>query len=154
MHHRFINTWGLQWFFNTARVIPIASYRDRPDILEAALEEVNASLSRGEAVVIFPEGRLCSDGILAPFRSGLDRILDKQPVPVLPMALKGLWGSFFSMKGGEFKGWIGRLRTPVELVFGEPIFERLERDQFRAKVLALSEGDDTASAADTSSTGP
>jgi 1-acyl-sn-glycerol-3-phosphate acyltransferase len=35
-----------------------------------------------------------------PFRPGIRRILDATPVPVVPMALRGLWGSFFSRKDG------------------------------------------------------
>ena len=50
----------------------------------------------GEIVGIFPEGRLTRSGELNPFRPGIERIVAETPVPVVPMALHGLWGSFFS----------------------------------------------------------
>jgi hypothetical protein len=33
--------------------------------------------------------------------AGIQRIVARTPVPVVPMALRGLWGSFFSRKGGR-----------------------------------------------------
>ena len=50
---------------------------------------------------IFPEGKITSDGELAPFRPGIERIVARTPVPVIPVALVGLWGGFFSRKGGS-----------------------------------------------------
>ena len=54
----------------------------------------------GDLVGIFPEGRITDTGELYPFRKGITRIVERTPVPVVPMALKGLWGSFFSRKDG------------------------------------------------------
>ena len=50
----------------------------------------------GEIVGIFPEGKLTETGELNPFRPGVQQIVAATPVPVVPMALSGLWGSFFS----------------------------------------------------------
>ncbi len=36
-----------------------------------------------------------------PFRPGIRRIVKRTPVPVIPLALRGLWGSFFSRKDGQ-----------------------------------------------------
>src|SRR5258706_10137477 len=68
--------------------------------MDAVLDEVAKALAAGELVAIFPEGRITDTGELYPFRPGIRRILDRTPVPVIPLALKGLWGSFFSRKGG------------------------------------------------------
>jgi 1-acyl-sn-glycerol-3-phosphate acyltransferase len=57
-----------------------------------------AALAAGELVGIFPEGRITADGEMNPFRPGITRILERNPVPVVPLALRGLWGSFFSRK--------------------------------------------------------
>ena len=51
-------------------------------------------------MAIFPEGRITDNGELYPFRSGIERIVERDPVPVVPLALRGLWGSFFSRKDG------------------------------------------------------
>src|SRR5438105_12497419 len=69
-------------------------------ILSAAFVRIAVALLAGELVAIFPEGRITDNGELSPFRSGIRRILDRTPVPVIPLALKGLWGSFFSRRGG------------------------------------------------------
>jgi 1-acyl-sn-glycerol-3-phosphate acyltransferase len=78
------------------KAIPIASARDDATILERAFELIAAALRDGELVCIFPEGRLTRDGEIAAFRPGLTRILAQTPVPVVPMAIVGLWGSMFS----------------------------------------------------------
>jgi 1-acyl-sn-glycerol-3-phosphate acyltransferase len=57
-------------------------------------------LRDGHLVGIFPEGRVTESGEIQPFRPGITRILEETPVPVVPMALRGLWGSFFSRKDG------------------------------------------------------
>ena len=69
-------------------------------MMERAFAEVSAALKEGELVGIFPEGRITDTGDLYPFRPGVTRILERDPVPVIPLALQGLWGSFFSRKGG------------------------------------------------------
>lgn len=69
-------------------------------MMEQAFEEVARALDEGELVGIFPEGRITDTGELYPFRPGVTRILERNPVPVIPLALQGLWGSFFSRKDG------------------------------------------------------
>ncbi|MFK7927025.1 MAG: MFS transporter [Myxococcota bacterium] len=86
--------------FRQAKVIPITSYKEDPKLVEQALDTVSESLKEGWVVVIFPEGGLTWDGELLPFKSGIERILERDPVPVVPMALNGLWGGFFTRKDG------------------------------------------------------
>ena len=90
----------LNFIFRTGRAIPIASGRTDPQLLEKAYDEVARGLERGDLICIFPEGRITDTGEMYPFRQGIRRIVERTPVPVVPMALKGLWGSFFSRKGG------------------------------------------------------
>ena len=78
------------------KAIPIASAKDDATILERAFELIAAALRDGELVCIFPEGKLTKDGEIAAFRAGLTRIVTETPVPVIPMAITGLWGSMFS----------------------------------------------------------
>jgi 1-acyl-sn-glycerol-3-phosphate acyltransferase len=87
--------------FRQAKVIPITSYKSDPALVERALDEVSRALRDGWMVMIFPEGGLTWDGEMMAFRSGVERILARDPVPVVPMALNGLWGSFFSRAGGK-----------------------------------------------------
>ena len=46
-------------------------------------------------VCIFPEGKLTGVGEIDVYKGGVSRILEETPVPVIPLALQGLWGSFF-----------------------------------------------------------
>ncbi|UCV03313.1 MFS transporter [Dechloromonas denitrificans] len=100
MDHRIFRTPLLSYIFRHGRAIPIASAKDDPVLMEKAFAEVSAALSDGELVAIFPEGHITRDGELQPFRPGISRILAANPVPVIPMALSGLWGSFFSQIDG------------------------------------------------------
>ena len=73
-------------------------------------------------VCIFPEGRLTTDGDLGPFRPGIERILQRNPVPVIPLALQGLWGSFFSRAGGHaMRRWPRGPWSRIGLVIGAPL---------------------------------
>lgn len=56
------------------------------------------------------------------FMRGIDLVLKRSPVPVIPMALKGLWGSYFSRhKGRACKGFPTRFRAKLELEAGDPV---------------------------------
>jgi len=92
-------------------------------MLARAYERISRYLDKGEVVCIFPEGGLTPDGEIKPFRPGITRIIRRNPVPVVPMALRGLWGSFFSRKGGAaMKGKLPRpLFYKTGLSLGPPI---------------------------------
>lgn len=90
----------LNFVFRTGRTIPIASAKKDPQVLEQAFDEIAGALEQGELICIFPEGKITDDGHIKPFRPGIEEIIRRTPVPVVPMALRGLWGSFFSRKGG------------------------------------------------------
>lgn len=91
----------LKYVFRHAGVIPICSPRKCAETYKRAFEQIEQALDNDEVVCIFPEGRLTSNGELGEFRPGVEKILKRTPVPVIPMALKGLWGSFFSHKNGH-----------------------------------------------------
>ena len=98
-HHIF--RWPiLSFVFRNSRAIPIAPAKEDPTMMERAFDEVAAALEAGELVGLFPEGRITDNGELYPFRPGIRRIVERTPVPVVPVALRGLWGSTFSRKGG------------------------------------------------------
>ncbi len=90
----------LSWMFRQAKAIPITSVKKDPALVERAFAQVSEALRDGQLVCIFPEGRITDTGELYPFRPGVMRILERDPVPVVPIALQGLWGSFFSRDGG------------------------------------------------------
>ena len=96
MDHRIFRTPFAGWLFRHAKAIPIAPAHEDAAMLERAYDACAAALAEGELVCIFPEGKLTRDGELNPFRHGVTRIVERAPAPVIPMALRGLWGSVFS----------------------------------------------------------
>jgi 1-acyl-sn-glycerol-3-phosphate acyltransferase len=112
----------LSWLFRLVGAIPVDSERNDPGSLRRALDEVSRALSQGEVVMLFPEGRLTPDGEIQRFRRGLDTILERNAVPVVPAALAGLWGSWTSNHGGAaLTKPPRRFRARVALYFGEPM---------------------------------
>jgi acyltransferase-like protein len=79
-------------------------------LILAAFDGIAEALRDGELVCTFPEGQLTRDDKLSPFRRGIERIIDATPVPVVPLALDGLWGSLFSRYGkGPLRRRFGHL---------------------------------------------
>ncbi len=100
MDHRIYKVPVLNFVFRTAGTVPIASAKEDPVMLEQAYDRIDEYLKAGEVVCIFPEGRITDNGDMYPFKKGVLRIIERTAVPVIPMALRGLWGSFFSRWGG------------------------------------------------------
>ncbi|BCA90620.1 1-acyl-sn-glycerol-3-phosphate acyltransferase [Vreelandella aquamarina] len=112
----------LKWWFQLVGAIPVESERHSPGALRRTLDEVSKALREGDVVMVFPEGRLTPDGDIHTFRRGLETILARDNVPVIPAGLAGLWGSWTSHYGGKaLKKWPSRFRAPVSLHFGPPI---------------------------------
>ena len=123
MYHRIFDIPVMNWIFRTAKAIPIAGAREDRNLMERAFAQIEAALDAGELVGIFPEGALTRDGDIAAFKSGVERILATRPVPVVPMALRGMWTSMWSRRDSR----LGRMRVPrrfrahVEVVADAPI---------------------------------
>jgi len=121
MDHRIYAIPVLNFIFRTMRAIPIAPAKEDAALKERAFEDAANALRAGEIVCIFPEGRITDTGELNPFRPGLQRILEQAPVPVVPMALSGLWGSFFSRSAqGKAMRRVRGLFSRIALVAGPP----------------------------------
>jgi 1-acyl-sn-glycerol-3-phosphate acyltransferase len=123
MDHRIFATPFIGWMFKHVRAIPIAPAHEDPRMLERAYAESARALEDGDLVCIFPEGKLTRTGDINPFRHGVSEILRRHPAPVVPMALRGLWGSVFSRH--EDAQWPRPVKrgamTRLTLAVGEPI---------------------------------
>lgn len=112
---------GVNYFMRLNGSIPIAPKRE---IVEAALDQISEYLKKGELVGIFPEGRLTYTGSLGRFKPGIEFMVKRDPVPVYPIALNGLWGSVFSRKylKAHFR-WLPRSlrRRDIQAICGDPI---------------------------------
>jgi 1-acyl-sn-glycerol-3-phosphate acyltransferase len=123
MYYKIFEIPVMQWIFRTARAIPIAGARENPELMRKAFAEIATALDAGELVCIFPEGALTRDGSIAPFKSGIERVLATRPVPVVPMALRGMWASMWSRRDSR----LARMRVPrrvrahVGVVAGAPV---------------------------------
>jgi 1-acyl-sn-glycerol-3-phosphate acyltransferase len=139
VYHRIHDAPVLRVFFRLVRAIPIAPRSEDPKRLDEALEAIDRALAEGELVGLFPEGKLTRDGELDAFRPGIERILERRPVPVVPVGLRGLWGSFFSYAGGPpLRKLPRRFWSRVEVVVGpalEPVQATVETLQARVREL-------------------
>ena len=122
MYYRIFEIPLLRFLFSTAKAIPIAPARENEALLEEAFDRIDAELADGNLVCIFPEGSITRDGEVQEFRSGIERIIERRPVPVIPMGLGGLWGSWFSRsRGGVPQRLPRRLFARVTLRAGRPV---------------------------------
>ena len=101
MDHQIFKVPVLGWLFKLAKAIPIAPRAQDPLAYEAAFDAAALVLKDGDLLCIFPEGGITRDGTLQEFKGGIMKILERSAqqgvvVPVVPMALTQLWGSFFS----------------------------------------------------------
>ncbi|WP_419812870.1 MFS transporter [Bacterioplanoides sp.] len=130
---------GLKTFFKLAKTIPICSPKADAELYETAFKRIKSELDDGELVCIFPEGKLTQDGEVDEFKKGIERIIAETPVPVIPMALDGLWGSFFSHKDGHaLTTKPKRFWSKVSLTAGAAVEpQQVSADDLRQRVLSL-----------------
>lgn len=122
-HHKTYSLPLLRFIFRTPNTIPIASKNDNFSLLNnKAYKKIAAVLKQGNVVGVFPEGNLTSDGNLGVFDPILDRIIKDSPMLVIPLAINGLWGSYFSNYAGRpMQGFPHKLPSKVTLIAGSPI---------------------------------
>ncbi len=143
MDHRVFKTPIISFIFKTGKAIPIAPAKENEALLNAAYDKVAEALAAGDLVGIFPEGRITDNGEIYPFRGGIKRIIDRTPVPVVPMALRGLWGSFFSRKDGPAmtKPFRRGILSKISLVVAAPVpAAAVTPDAMHATIAALRGG--------------
>jgi 1-acyl-sn-glycerol-3-phosphate acyltransferase len=143
MDHRIFATPVLGWLFRLGKAIPIAPQRDDPAAYERAFQDARRVLDEGDLLGIFPEGGITKDGSLGEFKGGIMKILQTHPVPVVPLALQNLWGSFFSrIEGGAamVKPFRRGLFSRVGLVAGPALAaEQVDPALLRGRVQQLLE---------------
>ncbi len=123
MYYKIFQMPMLSFIFKTANAIPVAGAKEDPELMRKAFDQVSDALNDDEVVCIFPEGKITDNGEMNEFKAGVTRILERDPVMVVPLALRGLWGSYFSRKyGNAMSRLVPRgLFSRIDLVAGNPI---------------------------------
>jgi 1-acyl-sn-glycerol-3-phosphate acyltransferase len=139
MDHRIFRIPVLSFIFRTMRTIPIAPAKEDAALKERAFAEAAKALEAGEIVGIFPEGKLTETGELNTFRPGVQQMVAATPVPVIPMALRGLWGSFFSRStdGRAMRHWRGMFAKIVLVIAPAVPQADVAPEPLEARVLTL-----------------
>ena len=141
MDHRIFATPLLGTLFRLAKAIPIAPQKEDAATYERAFVEARKVLDEGELLGLFPEGGITHDGALQPFRGGIMKLIETHPVPVVPIALQNLWGSYFSRaEGGQAMARPFRrgVWSRVGLVAGEALAPAaVSPEALRTRVQAL-----------------
>ena len=140
MDHRIFKAPLAGWIFRSAKAIPIAPAKEDPWLMERAYIDIAQALHEGDLVCIFPEGRLTSTGELNEFRGGIAKIVERSKVPVIPMALRGLWGSLLTRdKANLFERSLARgWRSRLALAVGQPVAPQQATPEYlQEQVLAL-----------------
>lgn len=140
MYYKYFDMPVLNYFSRKSKTIPIAAAKERPRILKKAFEEIDQTLKEGDLICIFPEGKLTSNGKMNEFKNGIETIVKQTPVPVIPMALTGLWESYFA-RNPKQKLWgifPKRFSLLVTLKIGDPVApEDVDKDDLYQRVKAL-----------------
>lgn len=85
MTNDFYKRWPARWFFKLVRAIPVGSGR----LAHQGIERAVSLLRDGQAIGIFPEGRLSPDGSLGPARRGVAILARMGHAPVVTLGLDG-----------------------------------------------------------------
>ncbi|TQV74725.1 MFS transporter [Aliikangiella marina] len=122
MYHKIFKAPIIGAFFKMANAIPISPAHEDEALMQSAFDKIAEELEAGKVVCIFPEGKLTPDGEIGEFKPGIEKIIQRTPVPVYPLALEGLWGTWFSrINGTAMKGLPKKFMAKVHLVAGEPV---------------------------------
>jgi acyl-[acyl-carrier-protein]-phospholipid O-acyltransferase/long-chain-fatty-acid--[acyl-carrier-protein] ligase len=111
---------------------------DGKERIEATLKKAARLISEGELVGIFAEGKVTRTGELAEFRTGMETIMSHVKAPIVPICLKGLWGSIFSYEAGKpLSRWPKKIPYPVTIQFGKPLAPNTSAEKIRQIILDM-----------------
>lgn len=129
----------VKYIFKGLKSIPIMPKRLNPEVFTQAFDKIEEELEAGNLVVVFPEGGITLDGEVRKFQPGIEQIIKRTPVPVIPVGIHGVWGTWSSRhKGSAFTGIPKAFMKQITVSCGEPVpAEEMDRFMIREKVLAL-----------------
>lgn len=114
--HHYYFARGMPFWLKQAKLIPIATRREREELMQEAFKNIGRALDENAVVGIFPEGMITRDGKMLRLQPGVRKILRTHPVPIIPVVIKGMYGSNFSRSGkGVFKKFPSLWRRKIEV---------------------------------------
>ena len=139
MYHAIYDLPVVNMLFKLLKTIPIASRKEKPEVFQLAFDTIADAIDNNEVVCIFPEGAITRDGELGEFKSGIEKIIQRSPVPVVPMAISGLWGTWFSRyKGRAMSGFPNSFMKNLSIVSEQAINpDDVNREKLYERVLTL-----------------
>ena len=139
MYYAFYELPLVKYLFKGLNSIPIGTKKDNPETIDRAFDTISHALENGELVVIFPEGAITRTGEIVKFQPGIEQIIKRNPVPVIPIAIRGMWGTWLSRhKGSAMTGFPNAFMKKLTVVAGPPVApEDMNRLVMHDKVLAL-----------------
>lgn len=111
----------LRPFFRFMGAVPI---RENARSNRAALDSAHGALRSGLPVVIFPEGRVTTDGALGRFHAGVAQIAVRAGVPIVPV---GIEGTFAALPKGRLLPRRARVTVRVGTALDVPPVERVDK---------------------------
>lgn len=105
------------------KAIPITPKKIDPHALDRAFLLMEKRIEEGEVVALFPEAFITRDGEMIPFKDGFVRLAKEMKVPVVPIAITGLWGSWFTRSNGKaLSGFpLRKLWAKIGINIGKPV---------------------------------
>jgi long-chain acyl-CoA synthetase len=106
-----------RWVARTTNLVPV----DPDSNLVPAMQACAFGLTHGKILVLFPEGERSIDGTVKKFKKGAPILAQHLGVPVVPVALKGIYEVWPRHRGINWRlvaPWSGH-RVSIE--FGEPM---------------------------------
>jgi 1-acyl-sn-glycerol-3-phosphate acyltransferase len=119
------------WLIRSLNAFPV----DQEGVAKDGIRTVLQLLAKGQVVIVFPEGTRTEDGKMAPLKPGVQLLLKRAPVPVVPV---GIAGAFEAMPYWEKVPklcplWLPATRSAMAAVVGPPLDGRrlgeLSREQ-------------------------
>ena len=139
MSYKYLKNPIIKLLLTEAKVIPISNSFDKPDVLLKSFKQIEKELQDNQILCMFPEGKFTTNGKLKNFKTGIEKISKNNQVDVIPVALKGMWGSYWSVKHGDtFFKKPKRIRAQVEVIYGDRVsYEIITAELLQEKVQAL-----------------
>lgn len=79
------------WFMKQRGTIPVYRGASATKQHRALVESVREEIRRGHSILVFPEGTRTRNGRVGPFRTGLFRIAHALGIPIVPVAVTGMY---------------------------------------------------------------